>query len=669
MKKHHVKKMIKTITAALLALAFAASLTCCGSQPETQTSDAGASESPAEEAGSAAGPLGGALGSQAGTDQSAADISEAAMENFLDKAEAGNYIINCEGHKKATVYSEDLVFFNLDVRFDGISYDGFALMTVNEDETFLGLLDEDAMADLTFVQEGTALDFACYGTVLGDMHLSLPNSWIRRSAYSIWDLFYNDVEDPLTFVSHADEVKALVQLFADIGEAGMPRMQDVYLELDSEDPTEAHLRTSFTDGYPTLDDVDIVITFGNAEADPRAEAWINDPDREYPPARDGWGDEVMDLNAVFLPGYGETAVPFPDFATYAFTLDAGAVLTNDEIRIRDSRATEEGMQEYIGKLLDHGFSAVTDDNGETCYRLLLRDERKCSSSIYLDYAGGVTMTARKYYEFPAYNGLDEINAQITEKDFPQLPADECFTDYSAIDTAYEAVESWLCFFNYDLVLFTNFRYEDRDAAEAYVNAYVESLEGFAPAPEGEDQDEYDETEAYLGAESEELKRFTALKDEDVYYYCAGPEGKRSFKYLFSEDGETVSMLFKSESYVTTEETRELLAGAGFPEISLDHYSSCRDTVEFQKYMYGRELPLDLALSLSFETAADADAFLDPYICFIREEGSFDITDPETADMDKNIVYTKESGSDLLIIGCNYDEGQTLINLEFRVRPE
>ena len=70
-------------------------------------------------------------------------------------------------------------------------------------------------------------------------------------------------------------------------------------------------------------DVDILITFGEAESDPRAEAWMKDPDRAYPEARTEWGTDEIHLNAVFLPGYGLTAVPFPDFATYAFTLDEG----------------------------------------------------------------------------------------------------------------------------------------------------------------------------------------------------------------------------------------------------------------------------------------------------------------------------------------------------------
>jgi hypothetical protein len=69
--------------------------------------------------------------------RSNAEISEAAMENFLRKAEAGNYTIAGE-EIKGSVCSEDLVIYFRPIRYDDVDYDGFAVMTVNGNETFLG---------------------------------------------------------------------------------------------------------------------------------------------------------------------------------------------------------------------------------------------------------------------------------------------------------------------------------------------------------------------------------------------------------------------------------------------------------------------------------------------------------------------------------------------------
>ncbi|MBR5701201.1 MAG: copper amine oxidase N-terminal domain-containing protein [Oscillospiraceae bacterium] len=594
--------------------------------------------------------------------RSNAEISEAAMENFLKKAEAGNYMIAGE-EIKGSVCSEDLVIYFRPIRYDDVDYDGFAVMTVNGNETFLGWLVEDGITNLSFVAAGKAQELAADGAEIQDFDSKLPEYWLEVTDGNIWDLFYNDVDDPLRFVSSADEVKALVRLYGNIGDMAMSRMQEVYLELDAEDPSCAHLRTSFSEGYPNLADVDILITFGEAESDPRSEAWMKDPDRAYPEARTEWGMDEINLNAVFLPEYGPIAVPFPDFATYAFTLDVNAVLEEDLIRVQDAKATEADMQAYAAKLLEKGFTAATDEDGDPCYRLLLREEYQCYSSIYLTYDDGVELVAQKYYEFPQYTGLEAINGQLTAAGFAALPEKSGLSDFTGEDRANEMTESWLYFFDYDLGLYVDFKYADRAAAEEYVQGYIASLTGFEPDYEGEDED-YEEAEDYLGAE--EAKKFAALQDEDVFYRSETKEGQKTFKYRFNEDGGTVSFLFKAEDYVAPEELKTLLAEAGYPEIGLDAYSSCRDFRMFRKTMYGQELLMDLALYLDFGTPAEAEAFLDQYITFLRDENDFDIINPANINMDKQVAYGKEIDGKLLVFGLNYTPETTLAAIEFRI---
>ena len=482
----------------------------------------------------------------------AADLSERAMDNFLDKLDEGDYVINCEDNLcSASVVSEDLVYYTRRIDFESIEYDGFAVMTVNGNETFFALLKDEGLAYLSFVDEGKALDLAAEGSSIPGQNSKLPNYWVEAAGGNIWDLFYNDVEDPLKFVSGSDEIKSFVQLFAGIGDMNMQRMQDVYLVLDAEDPAEVHVQTSFSDGYPAIKDVDIVITFGGAEADPRAEAWMNDADREYPEAKTEWGADVMDLNAVFLPEYGEIAVPFPDFVTYAFRFDVGAVLTYDEVRVRDCKATEEGMNEYIEKLLGLGFKAVEAD-GETYYRLMLRDEYKCSSSIRLEYDNGVNLVAKKYYDFPTYEGLDEINDLLDVHGYPEIPADDNLFGFTAVDYAYETIESWLYFFDFDPVLYVDFRFDDKDAAEDFVDAYIGSLEDFVE--DHASDDEYDEVKAYLGEEEENVPAgLSLIADEDVYYRCKTSTEMKSFKFRFGDDGGSRGLRLLQELYQIPED--------------------------------------------------------------------------------------------------------------------
>ena len=594
--------------------------------------------------------------------RSNAEISEAAMENFLKKAEAGNYTIAGE-EVKGSVCSEDLVIYFRPIRYDDVDYDGFAVMTVNGNETFLGWLGEDGITNLSFVAQGKAQDLAADGSEIQNFNTKLPEYWLEVTDGNIWELFYNDVDNPLLFVSNADEVKALVQLYGNIGDMAMTRMQEVYLELDAEDPSSAHLRTSFSEGYPNLADVDILITFGEADSDPRAEAWMNDPDRAYPAAPTEWGTDEIHLNAVFLPGYGLTAVPFPDFATYAFTLDEGAVLEFDEIRVRDAKATEADMQAYAAKLLEKGFTAAADEDGNPCYRLLLREAYQCYSAIYLTYDDGVELLAKKYYEFPQYSGLEEINGQLTAAGFTALPEKSGMSDFAGEDRASEITESWIYFFDYKLGLFVNFKYADRAAAEAYVQSYIDSLIGFEPDADGEDE-EYEEAEDYLGAE--EAVRFADLKDENVFYRCVTPEGQKTFKYMFNEDGETVSFLFKAEKYVAPDEVKSILAAAGFPEIGLDAFASCRDFKLFHQMMYGLENETDLSLSLCFETAEAGDAFLDQYVTALRDEHGFDILNPGTINMNREIAYGKEVDGRQLVFGLTYNASAALASIDFWV---
>ena len=256
------------------------------------------------------------------------EISERAMDNFLNKVRSESYIIDYveygtldgslvpSGGVKISVASDDLVYYEFPLKFDyyGDRYDGFAMMTVNERETFFGLLDENDISEITFVDEISALEVVSNGLV-SQYNTRLLDYFSTAFVNTIWELFTNDLENPLRFVSDNPIIKETVQIIASVGEINMQKMQDVVLEFDAEDPTEVHLKTSFEQGLTPIPDIDIKVTFEEVNVDSRIKGWMDNPNREYPEAKTEWGIDVFDLNSLFLCGDGEKAVPFPDFAT------------------------------------------------------------------------------------------------------------------------------------------------------------------------------------------------------------------------------------------------------------------------------------------------------------------------------------------------------------------
>ena len=647
------KKRLAGLLAAFLVLAMTVALLAgCGKDAaDGETTEAAQS---------------GPLGNTSEGEKSAAEISEAAMDSFIDKIGSGNYVVECEANVfEATVASDDLVYYTFPINYGGDKFDGYALMTVNERETLLGLLGENGMERLEFAGEGAAFELA--KNLEHEPFTSiLPNSWIDEAGGNVWDLFYNDPEDPLKFTTNSDGIKTFIKLYAGIGDMVMPRMQEVYLELDAEDPTEAHVRTSFSEGYPAIADVDIVITFGIAEADERAVAWMNDEDRVMPEAKTEWGADEVNLNAVFLPGYGLTAVPFPDFATYALNIDLSRILAEDLIAARDCRATEDDMKAYAAKLVENGFEETEDEYGDVCYRLLLREKTKCYSSIYLDYDDGVNILAEKYYEFPKYEGRDEVNEVLASHGYPELPEKDGISVVSAVDGANAELEGWLYLFDFDLVLHAQLSYDDRAAAEEYMNGYVGSLEGFEP--KGGETTEYDEVEVYLGEDVDitDVYKLRGAAEDDVYYKLKTDDEIRSFIYHFNEDGKTVTLAFKTEKYVSADEVQRMITEAGFSEADLSAYDSCRDLKRFKKVMYGLDFDLDLALTLVFETPEDATAYLDVIADKMLDDG-FGKADPGSVYYGGAAAFVKEVGEGkMLLFGIEYKDGWAMANVEYRL---
>ena len=560
-----------------------------------------------------------------------AEISEKAMDNFLTKIKDGKYTIE-SNFLKINVYSRDLVWFD----YKDEAYNDFAAMSV-KNEAFQGFLRNGGLENIVFLGEEQAIDAA---------DSRLPGYLLNEevSQGNIYNLFYNQTDAPLTFLSREEIVKRFLLSYAGYGEMAVSQMEDVYLEMDNINPTVVHMKAVMNDNPVTrisYDDIDVVITFGEAEGNAAAEAWMKSP--VYPEPRTAWTEgDLFILNSIFMPGYGEQAVPFPTFASYAMTMDQDYLMT-DMTTIRDSHATEQDLADYIELLKKEGFEeakAVAEDGSEkTVYRRLLRDEYKCYSEIAPSFDNGVNLVTKKYYAYPEYYGLDEINKVVTGLGFVELPASTNFVELKGTDRAVALTESWLYFFDYNANLYVDINFEDEDKMNEYLAAYEAALQdaGFTPVYEG---------------------------DTEEMSYLAAPQGRANFRYLMTGDNK-VSLLYRSEKTLPAEEAEKRIAEAGFPEIDLNDPLTCRDLAKFAKVQYGRDYKLYLAFDQTFATMEEAEAFLNAYEEKLTAAG-FERTNPSVVGSLKQVaIYNEEKGM-LMGIDLFEQKDNVQINVDFTV---
>ncbi|MBQ9815285.1 MAG: hypothetical protein IJM53_06280 [Lachnospiraceae bacterium] len=564
-----------------------------------------------------------------GEPENPAEISEKAMDNFLAKLSEGTYTMDAPDYCKISVQPDEVIFDYADNM-----YDDFAVVSINN-ESFQGFLTGSQMSDATFLGEGRAFEVAA---------VRLPTALLSEevSQGNIYNLFYNTEEDPLKFVSYEAATKQIIGGFAGYGAMQLGRVQDVYLVLDGVDVNTAHFQAEVTDdeaGGIVYDDIDITVTFGNAEGNEIAEKWMNNP--VYPEGLTEWPDgEIMILDSIFLPGYGLAAVPFPTFRTYAFKMDQENFYMTGEVNIRDSRATEDDMKAYAAELINQGFAEVqeTQEDGttKTWYRRILREEAQCYSSINLEYDNGVTMVAKKYYEFPVYDGLEDINKVIVEHGYLPMTETDVITSWHGDDAAYDMTEGWNYFYLFDMALYVSIDYTDYDALIEYLNQYIADLEanGFKPV-------------------------YTDDPDNADYY--ESPNGAQDFRYHEEPDG-TVTLLFKSERYITPAEVDETVRNAGFPGIMFEDYIEAYDRVMFQKVQFGMDYKFYYMVIKTYESREAAETFLNNYEAALNEAG-FDRASPSEVEFDADVILYNESTNQLVGIKM-YDGDNPMVYMSF-----
>ena len=522
--------------------------------------------------------------------------AETAMTNFFDRIAEPDYSICNEEYINVVAHSDELVYFDY-VRDD--LYSDFAVMSI-DDDAFQGFYDGNQMTNITYLNEGNAYETA---------RVRLLNSWIDIVGSNIWDCFYNDPDNPLRFTSNDELIKTNCLKYTSYGvEFALTKMKEVVLTLDAEDPTSAIISFDFDDNFQQLEYTELIVTFGNTEGEPIAEAWMSDPNKTLPEAITDWGDLEFYLNSVFLMGQGNEALPFPDFASYAFKLDEQAFMDYEIIYIRDPKASFADVLEYEAKLVvDCGFHPITTEAKPT-FRLKLReykDGTNCYSNIEIDCDSdwtGVTIVAYKYYDSNEYDDLGDINAALTDKGFYALPKSNNFTDYYAADRTYEVVESLLYLFDYDLAINIEISYNDYAEVETYINNYVTRLE-------------------------QEMNFIPSQVPGSNYHTLSTENYRKSFDYMINTSTNTLSLVFKNELYIPTSTALAKIEEMGFPEIDVTGLdcNSHKVVTNFFTAYYNAKIDYALQFTIDFETIVERDTFLNNYLPILLNSTFEDIS--------------------------------------------
>ncbi len=593
------------IIALILALCLIAACFDCNSDDSKNTTGADSTTaspttvSPTTEAPVTDAPT------EAPTEEPGEPDAETAMNNFLANLAAANYVIAPEKQVKTTVYSPEQVTF---INGEGSSSDNYALITFNG-ETFIASIYKDQLVDIEFLSRKNAVDAVSY---------ALPNYWITVADGNIWDIFYNNVDDPLEFISNSEAVKKTLLALGGYSEVVLELTEEVHMRLDAENPKTvrftAHVNQPENRMYH-YDDLDITMEFGAASSDPRVDAWLANP--VYPGTKTAWTrDDIATLDQVFNRDYGVLAVPFPDFASYALIFDDTAYTARSEIYLSDGHATEKDVEDYARKLLDYGYTAVEDTQGGetvTIYRKLLREEYNAYADLYPYYEDGFVLRGGMYYEDPEYNGLEEINALLVQNGFAALPETDNLGEWKAKDLSKSQSESWVYFFDYNLYMPMMLTYKDLDAAKAYFEDYGRKLEetGFI----------------HTYAPGENCTEYRSANDFIV------------FRWTINEDEEMIRVDFKNEKSLTVEEVCSLLKAHGLPETDIHGDIGARDHTRYH-YNISQFNGLFLTVYQPFESAQEAEAFLNAYVAEL-DELDYYYTNPQKVGSNRSFLYLNE----------------------------
>ena len=105
----------------------------------------------------------------------------------------------------------------------------------------------------------------------------------------------------------------------------------------------------------------------------------------------------------------------------------------------------------------------------------------------------------------------------------------------------------------------------------------------------------------------------------------------------------------------------MIKNAGFPAISLSEPITCRDLKLFDRTRYGRDEKASLSISQQYESAEQAEAFLDAYEASLNAAG-FERVSPDTVGTYKAIaIYNEENN---MYVAIDYFPDSAQVSFDF-----
>lgn len=519
---------------------------------------------------------------------------ELALENLVENIDNNNYVIKGNDFE-INVASENLVSYEYG---NSIQNKDFVVMSV-DDEVFQAFPKNNNLEHILFVQYGNSVE-ACTNQAL------VLNFITYFFGGNMFDAFTSLPEEDGLYVSHEVLIKELIQRLGTYSDIIFSSMENVYLKIDNEGATSCHFKVHVYNEVSRYDfDIEIDVTFGNAKENELAKAWINNP--TYPENPTNWSINqlgVIDMLFNLYPNeVSGNALPFIEGASYALYLDPNSAY-NGYVVIQDRHMTETQVNNYINVLKSNGFVETIDEEGDICYRKLLRSESMCYSEVYLGYGDGLILLLEEYYEFEHINNLDELNTLINMKsngEYPKLDSDGV-KSIDAANTIYEEYESYLYLSEYEFVYMVDIEFEDDFDIDSYVDSYIEKLEasGFE----------------FINSQAD--PRFAKGNDEV------------NFRYNIDYFNNTLNIKFKTYKNYSLFEIDQVLDY--YPDIMLGNeldYYTAHSSITHDFIVNSKNYELDFKLNAYFESESAALEFIDSYINLLFENDFYRVRNAGT----------------------------------------
>ena len=523
------------------------------------------------------------------------EVSEKAMENFLDKIEKESYtIVGIDGILTTSYTDQNMItwFYKPGTPH----YDDHFAVTVN-DETFFGFIDNDkkSLEEISFIDKITAA--RAYESYL-------PTAFNSNavSGGNIWSVFHNDPTKPLLF-HVAQKVKAYEILCRFCGvmdpQSDPARMSQVTMEFDNVDVKTATFKFQYATGPKTAEEKTITITFGEpVRTSSYVVDWVNNPNREYPKAigeLGAWPSKwKVDILSTFKTGITVGKVndvdpmPYDTIFSYATNSNDATCAYDGYFTVHDYNSGIAEANHYMVTLLDNDYELeLNADNVMVLKSPVMRartdalgNDSELRSYITIEVNDGLVITARKYYTsttIPGRVGVNHLLDVSSDKYLP-LPDDANITGWVGVEHNLAGFENYLCTYNVINFTYVYLTYTDATAMDTYLNNYLASL--VANNYVHNDDDTYTK--------------------EDI-------GGRASVKVYSNKDG-VATIYFHFFKYVDPADLNPELTANNLPALNTAEVQEIQDLKDYYNVRTGGGFKHYYYVQFEFDSYADAAAF-------------------------------------------------------------